>query len=138
MYLYLKAAHVIALATFIGGLILLGLTLRVVGLERHADGTRSFGATVLKWDGYITAPALAVVWIVGIAMVFGGGWETSAWFLAKLPLVIFLSGLHSASGAALKRTIATEGEVSFFFRHTAVWTLLAFSIIAVLAVAKPI
>jgi putative membrane protein len=45
---------------------------------------------------YIMTPAMALTWILGIALIVQGGWMTAGWLHAKLALVVAMSGMHGA------------------------------------------
>lgn len=138
MYLYVKAIHVFAGATLIGGMLLLAFTLKFAGVTNPAsERERRFIDTVLTWDSYVTTPALGIVWIAGFTMAFGGGWFTAPWLLTKMIPVLFLSMLHGMEGSALKRMAATGGDLSPLLRNAPGFILIAFAVIACLAVAKP-
>ncbi|MGZ2746477.1 CopD family protein [Burkholderia stagnalis] len=94
-YLLLKAAHVLAVITFAGGLLMLSVCVRIANLTVHR--------AVRRWDRAVTAPALALVWITGIALALYGHWFGNAWLAAKLVVVVGLSGLHGILAGTLRR-----------------------------------
>jgi len=100
MYLYVKALHVFAVVILIGGMLAMALALRIAMAASDERQARRFGEAVLRWDGFVTTPALAVVWMAGFTMAFGAGWSTSPWLLLKMIPAIVLSGLHSLEGMA--------------------------------------
>ncbi|TCU14209.1 CopD family protein [Rhizobium laguerreae] len=137
MYLYVKALHVFAVVAFIGGMLAMALALRVaIAAPRNMDGGR-FGETILRWDGFVTTPALAVVWMAGFTMAFGAGWESSPWLLLKMIPVVLLSGLHSLQATALRRLLREGKMLGSLFRAAPVAILVTFACIAWLAVTKP-
>lgn len=86
IYLVLKAVHVAAVVTFVGGLLMLSVGVRIANLAVHR--------AVRRWDRTVTAPALAIVWVTGIAIALSGHWFGAAWLSAKLAVVVALSALH--------------------------------------------
>ncbi|TCW83411.1 hypothetical protein C5O80_15810 [Burkholderia sp. SRS-46] len=94
-YLLLKAAHVLAVVTFAGGLLMLSVCVRIANLAVQRAARR--------WDRAVTAPALALVWITGIALALHGHWFGAAWLSAKLVVVIALSALHGILSGTLRR-----------------------------------
>ncbi|KVN25003.1 hypothetical protein WJ63_17520 [Burkholderia pyrrocinia] len=94
-YLLLKAAHVLAVITFAGGLLTLSVCVRIANLTVHR--------AVRRWDRAVTAPALALVWITGIAIALHGHWFGDAWLTAKLVVVTALSALHGILAGTLRR-----------------------------------
>jgi putative membrane protein len=137
MYLYIKALHVLAVVTLIGGMLAMAMVVRiaVTGLDDR-DGRR-LGEAILRWDGFVTTPALGVVWMAGFALAFGAGWESAPWLLVKMIPAILLSGLHSLEGLALKRLLREGKRVNPLFSAAPVAILVAFAFIAWLAVTKP-
>ncbi len=137
MYLYVKALHVFAVVTLIAGMLAMALALRIAIAAPEGTDTRRFGETVLRWDGFVTTPALAIVWMAGFTMAFGAGWDSSPWLFLKMIPAIFLSGLHSLEGLALKRLLQEGKPVHRLCRAAPFAILLAFAIVAWLAVVKP-
>lgn len=136
MYFYVKALHVFAVVLLIGGILLMALAITFC----HADTderTSRFIGTALRWDRLVTAPALAAVWIAGFTLVFGAGWETSIWLLFKMVPVVFLTGLYAVQGVVLRRALRGGPPPPLFLRHAPAATLIAFAIVAWLAVVKP-
>src|SRR4051812_22753013 len=102
MYLYVKALHVFAVVTLIAGMLVMALALRIAIAAPDGMDVRRIGQSVLRWDGLVTTPALATVWVAGFTMAFGAGWGGSPWLLLKMVPAVLLSGLHSLEGLALK------------------------------------
>ncbi|AWV04097.1 hypothetical protein DM992_24630 [Burkholderia sp. JP2-270] len=95
IYLLLKAAHVVAVVTFVGGLLMLSVGVRIANLAVHRE--------VRRWDRSVTAPALAIVWITGIAIALNGHWFGAVWLSVKLAVVTALSALHGMLAGTLRR-----------------------------------
>ncbi|MDR6499929.1 CopD family protein [Burkholderia sp. DN3021] len=95
IYLLLKAAHVVAVVTFVGGLLMLSVGVRIANLAVHR--------AVRRWDRSVTVPALALVWITGIAIALSGHWFGAAWLSVKLVVVTALSALHGMLAGTLRR-----------------------------------
>ncbi|WP_394199169.1 CopD family protein [Litoreibacter albidus] len=92
-----KAAHLITLFVWIGGMISVALALRYPVLI-HMKSLKTYDRTV-------TAPAMILALIFGILLGVLGGWFTSAWLLLKIVLVLGLTGLHGALVGKLRRAI---------------------------------
>lgn len=137
MYLYVKALHVFAVVILIAGMLAMALAVRIATAGPHEEHARRFGETVLRWDGFVTTPALAVVWMAGFTMAFGAGWASSPWLLLKMIPAIFLSGLHSLESIALKRLLKDGRLINPLFTAAPFAILFAFATIAWLAVVKP-
>jgi uncharacterized membrane protein len=137
MYLYAKALHVVAVVTLISGMLALAFALRMSIAGPDRDDTRRFGESVLRWDGLVTTPALAIVWMAGYTMAFGAGWGSSPWLLVKMIPALLLTGLHVLEGLALKRVLQEGKPVHRLFGTVPYVILSVFAIIAWLAVVKP-
>lgn len=137
MYLYIKAFHVFAVVTLIAGMLAMALALRIAIAAPDRTDVRRIGQAVLRWDGLVTTPALAIVWVAGFTMAFGAGWDGSPWLLLKMVPAVFLSILHSAEGVALRRLLQDGKPVHRVFRAAPFAIFFAFAIIAWLAVVKP-
>ena len=137
MYLYIKALHVFAVVTLIAGMLAMALALRIAIAAPDGIDVRRIGQSVLRWDGLVTTPALAIVWVAGFTMAFGAGWGGSPWLLLKMVPAVFLSVLHSVEGLALRRLLRDGKPVHRVFRAAPFAIFFAFAIIAWLAVVKP-
>ncbi|KAA0692581.1 hypothetical protein DTW90_26935 [Neorhizobium sp. P12A] len=139
--MYLKAAHVIVVVTLLGGMLLLAFTLSIAsgGLGGLSDREAQFIRRVQRWDRMVTAPALGLVWIIGISLMSLGQWYSSVWLMIKIVPVLILSALHGMESGALRRL--ANGKIMqppLIVRHAIAVIAICFIIIAVLAVAKPI
>ncbi|RQR31972.1 CopD family protein [Burkholderia sp. Bp9142] len=94
-YLLLKAVHVAAIVTFVGGLLMRSVGVRIANLAVHR--------AVRRWDRTVTVPALVLVWITGIAIALSGHWFGAAWLSVKLAVVVALSALHGILAGTLRR-----------------------------------
>jgi len=137
MYLYIKALHVFAVVTLIGGMLAVALALEIAIAAPDGMNIRRFSQFVLRWDGLVTTPALAIVWVAGFTMAFGAGWDSSLWLLLKMVPAVFLSVLHSVEGFVLRRLLQDGKPIHRVFRATPLAIFFAFAIIAWLAVVKP-
>lgn len=140
LYVYLKAIHVIAVVTLLGGMLLLAFTLSLIAGRHGALGPREaqFVQRVRRWDRLVTNPALGLVWIVGISLMVMGDWYSSVWLMIKIVPVLMLSALHGMESAALRRLANGNGqELSPLLRHALAIIAICFVLIALLAVVKP-
>lgn len=139
-YPWLKALHIIAVISFVGGMLVDAVVLAAVHrVSAAGDAGASAGivGTVRRWDQGVTTPALFLVWILGIALAQEGAWLSSVWLQVKLVLVLLLSLLHGFLSATLRR-LAQSGKVAgdAGFGH-AVAILLTVAIIVALVAVKP-
>ena len=140
MYLWLKAFHVAVVVTWIGGL--LYLALQMAALPKPPEPLTDSHARAIDaaraWDERVTTPAMVLAWMLGIALTAIGGWFPARWLIAKLVLVLLLSGLHGVLSGTLRR-IGSSGtvDVPALLRYAAPLILATLLLIAVLVVGKP-
>ncbi|KVT14618.1 hypothetical protein WT24_09025 [Burkholderia sp. MSMB1078WGS] len=131
IYLVLKAVHLVAVVTFVGGLLLSSVGVRIANLAVHR--------AVRRWDRTVTAPALALVWIAGIALALSGHWFGAAWLSGKLALVAALSVLHGILAGTLRRMERDDLVVmpAPWLGQAAGAAIVAIALVVGLAVIKP-
>ncbi|MGE0196590.1 MAG: protoporphyrinogen oxidase HemJ [Methylocystis sp.] len=103
MYLWIKALHVIAIISWMAGLLY---------LPRHFVYHASAGADALsetfkmmerRLYRYIMTPAMLVAWLTGLYLAVDSGALSSGWFHAKATLVVLLTAAHIHDGALMRR-----------------------------------
>ena len=104
IYTLTKAAHLVSLFVWIGGMVAVALSLRHPVL--------SFLKQLKAYDRIITSPAMVAAWVFGILLAVQGGWFAQSWLAIKIPLVLILSGLHGVLAGKLRRSTsgATDPE----------------------------
>lgn len=141
-YLWLKALHIVAVVTWIGGMLVVAVTIAAVAgvCDQQAIATRSaFLQCVRRWDQRVTSSAMLLVWILGLALALTGNWFPRAWLLAKLALVLLLSALHGVlSGRLRKLSLSQEPSSPASLRYAAPAVVIATLFIVILVVTKPI
>lgn len=100
LYDLTKAAHLVSLFVWIGGMVAVALALRYPALI-HMKPLKAY-------DRAVTTPAMILALLFGILLGVQGGWFTSAWLGMKIVLVLVLSGLHGALGGKLRRAIRED------------------------------
>jgi protoporphyrinogen IX oxidase len=99
LYLTIKAVHIIAVISWMAGLLYLPRL-----FVYHSDAISSgsvidvFGVMEGRLLRYIMNPAMIAVWLSGLALVFIGGFGTEIWMFLKIGLVFLLSGFHGFLG----------------------------------------
>jgi uncharacterized integral membrane protein (TIGR00701 family) len=140
-YLWLKALHIVAVITWVGGLLVVAVAIAAVSdaRDRHEIASRaSFLAHVHGWDRRITTPAMLLVWLLGLALAFSGQWFPQTWLAAKLAMVLLLSAAHGLLSGNLRRlALSQEPGSPTSLRHAAAAIVGAVLIIVVLVVIKP-
>ena len=95
MYEWLKAFHIIAVIAWMAGMLYLP-RLFVYHCEAEVGSKQSetFKVMERRLLKAIINPAMMVTWVLGLWLVYLGGWEKSGWMHAKFALVLILSGFH--------------------------------------------
>jgi putative membrane protein len=138
-YLLLKALHIIAVISWMAGMLYLPrLFVYHAGVVAGSSEASLFETMEYRLLRYIMTPALVVVWITGVSLAVWAGFFTSPWLQAKLLLVVLMSGIHGYL-ARCRRDLAdgTSQRAPRFFRIiNEVPTVLMIGIV-VLVVVKP-
>lgn len=140
-YLWLKALHIVAVVTWIGGLLVVAVAITAVsgaqGQHEFAS-SRAFLARVGRWDRRVTTPAMLLVWLLGLALALTGHWFEQGWLPAKLAVVLLLSAVHGLlSGNLRKLSFSQQPRPPAGLRHAAAAVVAAVLVIVVLVVVKP-
>jgi len=97
MYEWIKAFHVIAIIAWMAGMLYLPrLFVYHCEAESGSKQSETFKVMERRLLKAIINPAMIVSWLLGIWLVWQGGWYASGWFHAKLALVLALSAVHGA------------------------------------------
>ncbi len=137
IYLWIKAAHIIAVITWMGGMLVaavLAAPLQRAPRPLPQQAVQAMAA-LRAWDRRITTPAMLLTWLLGVTLASLGGWFPSRWLLAKLAVVAALSALHGAQAGALRRAVASDGRPPGPLAGPVI--IAAFAVIVVLVVVKP-
>ncbi len=140
-YLWLKALHIVAVITWIGGMLAAAVAIAAVSGARdqyEIAGSRAFLAGVRRWDRRVTTPAMLLVWILGLTLASMGHWFPQTWLVAKLAVVLLLSAAHGLlSGNLRKLSLSGQPGSPAGFRQAAAAVVAAVLVIVVLVVVKP-
>jgi putative membrane protein len=95
MYVWIKALHVIAVISWMAGMLYLP-RLFVYHCEADAGSKQSetFKVMERRLLKAIINPAMVVTWLAGLYLAWAGQWLSAGWFHGKLLLVLILSGIH--------------------------------------------
>jgi uncharacterized integral membrane protein (TIGR00701 family) len=140
-YLWLKALHIVAVITWVGGLLVVAVAIAAVSgaRDQHAiAGRAAFLAGVRQWDRRVTTPAMLLVWLLGLALAQTGHWFPQAWLGVKLTMVLLLSAVHGLLSGNLRRlSLSQQPGSPASLRYAAAAVVAAVLIIVVLVVIKP-
>ena len=140
-YLWLKALHIAAVITWVGGLLTVAVAIAAISDARDQPSIASraaFLAGVSRWDRHVTTPAMLLVWMLGLALATMGGWFPQGWLVAKLTMVLLLSAAHGVLSGNLRRlSLSRQPGSPAILRHAAAAIVAALLVIVVLVVVKP-
>ena len=95
MYLWLKAFHIIAVISWMAGLLYLPrLFVYHTMAKPGSEQSETFKVMERRLLRYIMLPAMLVSWALGIALMLEGRLIAVPWFQAKLVAVLALSAVH--------------------------------------------
>ena len=120
IYLTLKALHLIAIISWMAGLLYLP-RIFVYHTENHSDKNISqvFKTMERKLYFYIMTPAMILSWIFGLLLIGSIGYDqlSTHWLQSKLVLVILLTIYHFYLGYFLEKfKLDINSKSSKFFR----------------------
>jgi protoporphyrinogen IX oxidase len=140
MYLWLKALHVIAVMSWMAGLLYLPrLMIYHCAAEKGSVQSETFKVMERRLLKAIMNPAMIVSWVLGLYLIVAHvGLKGNAWLHAKLVLVLAMSAAHGLQ-ARWVREFAEDRNVrphTFYRIWNEVPTVLMIAIV-ILAVVKP-
>ena len=140
LYLILKAIHIIAVVSWMVGLLYLP-RLFVYHVENNNDKTsKIFKVMEKRLMKIIMNPAMIITWITGLSIWWILGLETifSLWLSLKFILVIALSGYHGFLSKCLKDfELDRNIRSSKFFRFINEIPTIILIIVVFLVIFKP-
>lgn len=138
-YPWLKAAHLIFVIFWMAGLFMFPRFL--VYHQEAAPGSPEEGAWIVREDKLrriILAPAIVMVWTLGLLLATSIGAWSDGWLHAKLLLVLLLSGYHGWMIGYARRLARGERRLSGrALRMINEIPGIAVALIVVLVVVKP-
>jgi protoporphyrinogen IX oxidase len=139
MLLWLKAVHVIAVISWMAGLLYLPrLFVYHAEVDAGSSQAETFKIMERRLLRGIMNPAMIVVWISGPLLAWQAGMYRDGWLMAKFALVVLLTAYHHALGLWRKAFLAERNrhDARFYRLINEVPTLLMIAIV-VLVVVKP-
>jgi len=113
MYLWLKALHIIAVISWMAGMLYLPrLFVYHCDAEPGSKQSETFKVMERRLLKAIINPAMIATWLFGIWLVWDGGWLTAPWLWAKLALVLAMSGVHGYFVRLVKQFAADQNRHS--------------------------
>jgi putative membrane protein len=142
-YLWVKAAHIIAVVAWMAGLFYLPrLFVYHVAAEAGSQTAAVFKTMERRLYRIIMWPAMAAAWLTGAALVWllwDSGIQSSGWAWIKFIAVIVLSVLHLRLGWHLRQFQAEQNQQSGrYFRILNELPTLLLIVIVIMVVTKPL
>jgi len=139
LYLWIKAFHVVAVIAWMAGMLYLP-RLFVYHCEAPKGSIQSetFKIMERRLLKAIINPAMMVTWVLGLYLIWEGGWYTSGWLHAKVALVLIMSGLHGVYVRRLKDFAADKNTkpAKYYRILNEIPTVLMIGIV-ILVIVKP-
>jgi putative membrane protein len=139
LYLWLKALHVVAIIAWMAGMLYLPrLFVYHCEAQKGSIQSETFKIMERRLLKAIINPAMIAAWILGLILVWQGGWITSGWLHAKVLLVLILSGAHGMLARYVKDFAADRNvrPARYYRMINEVPTVLMIGIV-VLVIVKP-
>lgn len=139
LYLWLKALHVIAVISWMAGMLYLPrLFVYHCDAESGSKQSETFKVMERRLLTIIINPAMVVTWATGLWLAWDGGWLQAGWFQAKFVLVLALSAVHGVFSRWVRDFAADRNTHPgrFYRMMNEVPTLLMIAIV-ILAIVKP-
>jgi putative membrane protein len=140
LYPWLKAAHVIAVISWMAGLLYLPrLFVYHCEAEPGSRQSETFKVMERRLLGAIMNPAMVTAWMLGLGLAWDAGLFDQAWLHAKLALVVGMTGLHGIFGRWVGDFAADRNRRSAkFYRVVNEIPAVLMIGIVVLVIVKPI
>lgn len=103
-YLWIKAIHVIAIISWMAGMLYLPrLFIYHCDAEKGSKQSETFKVMERRLLRIIVNPAMVISWVLGLWLGWTGGHFASGWFHAKLALAVLLSAVHGYFSTAVRK-----------------------------------
>lgn len=138
-YLWIKAIHVIAIISWMAGMLYLPrLFIYHCDAEKGSVQSETFKVMERRLYRLIVNPAMVISWVLGLWLGYVGGHFGSGWFHAKLALAVLLSAAHGYFGGAVRRFAEDRNDKPprFWRMVNEVPTILMIAIV-ILVIVKP-
>lgn len=139
MYEWIKALHVIAVISWMAGMLYLPrLFVYHCDAPPGSPQSETFKVMERRLLKAIINPAMIITWLAGIWLIWKGGWISSGWLHGKLALVIAMSAVHGFFSRWVKDFAADRNTRSskFYRIINEVPTVLMIGIV-ILVIVKP-
>jgi putative membrane protein len=139
MYLWLKAFHVTAVIAWMAGMLYLPrLFVYHADVAPGSPQSQTFKVMERRLLKAIINPAMIATWLLGLWLVWEGGFARAGWLHGKVTLVLALSVLHALFARWVKDFAADRNTRSagFYRIVNEIPTILMIGIV-ILVIVKP-
>jgi protoporphyrinogen IX oxidase len=139
MYLWIKAFHLIAVISWMAGMLYLPrLFVYHCAADQGSQQAKTFEVMEHRLLTYIMTPAMGVTWVLGIVLVLQGGFLTAGWLHAKLVAVVAMTVMHGLLSAwATEFARGRNRHTQRFYRIINEVPTLLMIFIVIMAIVKP-
>lgn len=110
-YLWVKAVHVIAIISWMAGMLYLPrLFIYHCDAPKGSQQSETFKVMERRLLQIIINPAMIVSWVLGLWLAWRAGFFTSPWFHVKLLAALLLSGAHGYFSASVRAFAEDRNE----------------------------
>jgi putative membrane protein len=103
-YLWIKALHVIAIISWMAGMLYLPRLFVYHAVQPAAsESSEMLKVMERRLLRFIMTPAMAVAWVSGLWLAYSAGFFVQGWLHAKLLMVVALSAVHGFLSAEVRR-----------------------------------
>ncbi|MCW2293137.1 putative membrane protein [Pseudomonas sp. BIGb0408] len=140
LYLTLKTFHIFFVLLWIAGLLMQAFILLV---SRTLPGPpmpeeRSTLRLLIKWNRFITTPAMVFALSSGVGIGTIAGWFGNGWLSAKIAIVMLLAGIHGVQAGKLRRMLTVGNTHTGFDPRVLLPVILGAPLVIVfLVILKP-
>ena len=139
MYEWIKALHVLAVISWMAGLLYLPrLFVYHASAAKGSESSQTFKVMERRLLKAIMTPAMILAWATGLYIAMLAGYFRSGWFHGKLLLVVLMSAVHGVLAVHVKQ-FARDANLKaprYFRILNEVPTVLMIGIV-ILVIVKP-
>ena len=137
-YLYVKALHILLIASWFAGLFYLPRIFVNLAQETHPEAIERLLGMAQRLYRFMTILMIPALLLGLVLWLYYGVGQGAAWMHLKLLLVVLLLGYHHACGSLLKKFLSHSNQRShIWYRWFNGVPVIVFLIVSLLVVVKP-
>ncbi len=139
MYLWLKALHIIAVISWMAGMLYLPrLFVYHTAATPGSEQSETFKVMERRLLKFIMTPAMIVTWLVGIVLVLETSAFAAGWFQVKFALVLAMTVMHALMTQWVRNfSLDRNRRTAKFYRIVNEIPTILMILIVLLATVKP-